>query len=171
MKTKEEILLERAKILKEPKQDIFSDTLSEAVLAFYLADEQYAFEAEYVKRVIALKHYTPLPCTPDYIMGIINLESRIIAIINLKTLFNLPDKGITNLNRLIILNYDGIEFGILADEISGRIEITKKDLQHSVPEIAGINTELIRGITSEKLIVLNTKELIKDKRLTINENI
>lgn len=169
MKTKLEILKERAEILKHPLYQEAETEKREAVVSFYLADEQYAIEASYVLRVIALKHYTPLPCTPDFIMGVINLESRIIAIVNLKSFFHLPDKGITNLNRLIIVSYDGIEFGILADEIIGRYEVGANDIQHAIPEIAGINAELIRGITKDKIIILNTKRLITDKRLMINE--
>lgn len=171
MVNKYEILKERAEKLKE-KIDIASqESNALKVLSFFLADERYALEAEFVKRVIALKYYTPLPCTPEYLMGIINLESTILAIIDLKKLFNLPDKGITNLNRVVIVNYEGIEFGIITDEIIGRENIDIKEIQTALPDIAGIDSSLIRGVTADKLIVLDTKKLILDERLTINDKI
>ncbi len=168
---KQKIFKERALKLRQEQPKVESRGRTISVLSFYLADEKYALESDYVERVLALKRFTDLPCTPDYILGIINIKGNIIAIVDIKKLFNLPDKGITNLNRVIILDHGGINFGILTDEIIGREEVELSELQGKLPNIAGIKSTLIRGITKERLIIINTGELFNDPRIIINEEI
>jgi purine-binding chemotaxis protein CheW len=104
-------------------------------------------------------------------MGIINVESRILALINIKKLFQLPDKGITNLNRVILLEHNGIEFGVLVDEVTGREQIDFAELRTGLPDIAGLDRKLICGVTPDRVIVINTQNLIADKKLYINEKV
>ncbi|MCF7911214.1 MAG: chemotaxis protein CheW [Candidatus Cloacimonetes bacterium] len=141
------------------------------VLTFFLADEKYGLEAEYVDRVIALKRFTDIPCTPDYILGMINVQGEILAVLDIKKLFRLPDKGITNLNRVIVVGYEGIKFGILCDEVAGREEVPENEMQAKLPNIAGIKSALIRGVTKDRLIIINTLEFFKDKRIIIDEKV
>ena len=168
---KQKIFKTRAEHLRQEIINEKQQTKTLPVLSFFLADEKYALEAEYVERVIALKRFTDLPCTPDFILGIINVLGKILAIIDIKKLFNLPDKGITNLNRVIIVKYKGIEFGVLTDEIIGREDVAVADLQENLPNIAGIKSLLVRGVTKDRLIIINTMELCKDKRIIIDEKI
>ena len=60
-----------------------------------------------------------MPCTPPFILGIINVRGQILAVIDLKRFFNLPDKGLSDLNKVIILRRGGLEVGLLADAVAG----------------------------------------------------
>ena len=94
------------------------DTLD--VIEFVLADESYAVESVHVREVYPLKELTPLPGTPAHVLGIINLRGQILSVIDIKRFFDLPPKGLGNLDKVIVLRSNAMEFGILADRIIGR---------------------------------------------------
>ena len=45
------------------------------VLEFALAYERYAVETQYVNQVAMLEQLIPLPCTPDFVLGVVNLQA------------------------------------------------------------------------------------------------
>jgi purine-binding chemotaxis protein CheW len=168
---KKKILKQRAMLLKiKPNnEEEFRDEL--AGIEFLLGDEHYFIESTFVVEVAHLKELTPLPGTPSTILGIFNLRGKILAIISLKKLINLPEKTITNHNRIIILKYQDIELGILADEIAGTSSILKNKLQLNIPGISEKQNDFLMGISPEGLIVLNTEKLLFDSRITINQKV
>jgi len=168
---KEKIFRERAELLSQTRERSENVQATISLLTFYLADEMYGVEAEFVERVIALKRFTDIPCTPDYILGMINVLGEILAVIDIKKLFKLPDKGITNLNRVIILENENYKFGILCDEVIGKEEVPLQEIQKSLPNIAGMKSALVRGVTKGRLIIINTQEFFKDKRIIIDDDI
>ena len=168
---KKKILKERADLLKiqVEKEEITGEQLE--VVKFLLADERYAIDANYVCEVIPLKELTQLPCTPDFILGIINVRGKIIAVIDIKKFFNLPEKGITELNRVIVVKHQDIELGILADEIIGSTHIFPDKLQTTIPTITGIQNDYLMGVTRDRLIILNIKEFLLNEKIIINEKV
>jgi len=72
----------------------------------------------FVREVYPLRDFTVLPGVPTYIFGIINVRGQILPVIDIKKFFNLPEKGLGDLNRVIILYNDQMEFGILSDVVT-----------------------------------------------------
>ena len=127
------ILKARAKTLaREPEREETAEAYLE-VVEFALAYEKYAIETAYIREIYPLKEFTPLPCTPPYVFGIINVRGQILSVIDIKKLFNLPDKGLGELNKVIILHLGDMEFGILADKIIGTRSIPLKKFNHRFP--------------------------------------
>lgn len=168
---KKKILKERADLLKiqVEKEEIPGEQLE--VVEFLLTDERYAIDANYVCKVIPLKELTQLPCTPDFILGIINVRGRILAVIDIKKFFNLPEKGITELNRVIVVKHQDIELGILTDEIIGSTHIFPDKLQSSIAAITDIRNDYLMGVTQDRLIILNIKKFLLNEKIIINEEV
>lgn len=168
---KKKILKERADLLKiqVEKEEITGEQLE--VVEFLLTDERYAIDANSVSEVIRLKDLTLLPCTPQFILGIINVRGKILAVIDIKKFFNLPEKGITELNRVIIVKHEDIELGILTDEIIGSAHIFPDKLQATIPTITGIQNDYLMGVTRDRLIILNIKEFLLSEKIIINEEV
>lgn len=168
---KRKVLKQRADLLKISikKEEVTGDQLE--VLEFKLSSEKYIVDSNFVTEVIPLKDLTPLPCTPEFILGIINVSGRILAVINIKEFLNLPEKGITNLNRIILLKYQDIELGILVDEIIGSTHIYPDKLQATISTLKGIQNDYLEGITEDRLILLNTKKFLTDETIIINEEV
>jgi len=141
------------------------------VLAFSLAGETYGVETCHVHEVCQLQDLTAVPCTPPFVAGVINLRGRIIAIIDLRTFFELPAKGLTELNRVIVLRGGSNELGLLADSIDGVCPVTASDLQEGLPTLTGIRQRFLKGITGRMLAVLDGDRLLSDAGLKVNEQV
>jgi purine-binding chemotaxis protein CheW len=91
---KRSILKARAQALAAEKKDETAQKEFIEIVVFRLASETYGIENSFIREVYPLKDYTPLPGTPPYVLGIVNVRGQIISIIDLKKLFNLPEKGL-----------------------------------------------------------------------------
>ena len=100
-----------------------------------------------------------------------NLRGQILSITDIRKFFDLPEKGLTNLNRVIILRNHDREFGILADDIVGMRTIALKDLQLSLPTLTGLRAEYLKGVTPDRLVVLEGEKLLTDDRLLVHAEV
>ena len=165
------ILKARARALaREPITEATESELLD-LLEFSLAYESYGVEMAYVKETRPLRDITPVPCTPPFVLGLINVRGRIISVIDIKRFFDLPKKGLTDLNKVIIMHAGEMEFGILADSIKGVRTIPLTDLQPSLPTLSGVREEYLKGVTRERTVVLDGKRLLGDRKIIINEEI
>jgi len=139
------------------------------VILFTLAAETYGIESAFVREVYPLRDFTALPGVPPYIFGIINVRGQILPVVDLKKFFNLPEKGLGDLNRVIILYNDQMEFGILADVVNGTKDIEPEDIVTVPATVTGIGEEYLKGVTKERLIVLNAARLLSDKNIVVND--
>ena len=165
------ILRARAQALARPPEKMpKAETLLE-VLEFRLAQERYAVETAQVGEVCPLKDLTPLPGTPPFVLGIVNIRGRILAVFDLKKFFELPPQGLTDLHRIVIVRCGDLEFGLLADAIVGVRSIAVDSLQPSLPTLTGIRAEYLKGVTSDALVVLDLARLMADPKIIVDEEV
>ena len=165
------ILRERALALAaEPGE---TQTLADSieVVEFLLAHERYAVESSYVREVYPLENLTPLPCTPGFVLGIVNLRGEILSVIDLKKFFELPEKGLTDLNKVIVLQSGNMLFGILADVIAGVRRIPVSDIQPSLPTLTGVREEYLKGVTPGRTVILDAEKLLTDESIIVQEQV
>jgi purine-binding chemotaxis protein CheW len=168
---KKEILQARAKILaREPDTTNQLESYID-VIEFYLAYEKYGIESIYVREVCPLRELTPLPCTPPFVLGIVNMRGEIISVIDLKKFFGLSETAITDMNKIIIVYSAEMSFGILADNVLGVYSISQNELQPSLATLTGIRADYLKGVTSERLIVLDIARLLSDKKIIVHEEV
>jgi purine-binding chemotaxis protein CheW len=169
---------EKTKILKERAKKLAASVKTEEVkeenlevVEFLLSQERYGFESQYIREAYPLENFTPIPCTPAFVLGVINVRGQILSIIDMGRFFDLPQKGITENNRVIILRSDDMEFGILADEISGVRMIPVSEIQQSLPTLTGIRAEYLNGVTNDRVTILDAKKILTDKNLIVHQEV
>lgn len=167
----QEILQARALVLAQEQSS--REVTGEAVeiLEFMLACERYAFEVHYIRQVALLEGLTPLPCTPAFVLGIVNLHGAILPVINLKSFFELPEKGLTDLNRIIVLQSEKALFGILADEIVSVRHILLADVHSSFPTLTGARKNYLKGVTPERVALLDAGKLLASENIIVQEQV
>jgi purine-binding chemotaxis protein CheW len=165
------ILKARAQALaREPRQEEAAGGYLE-VLEFLLAYERYGIEMSWVRETLPLRDITAVPCTPTFVLGLINVRGQILSVIDIKRFFDLPAKGLTDLNRVIVVQGEGMEFGILADAVCGVRTIPLAELQPSLPTLTGVREEYLKGVTKERTVVLDGKKLLSDRKIIVHEEI
>ena len=141
------------------------------VVEFMLAYERYAVESRYVREVSYLENLTPLPCTPAFVLGIVNLRGEIIPVIDLRKFFDLPEKGLTDLDKIIVLQSGKILFGILADTIVSVRRILLTHIQPSLPTLTGVRKNYLKGVTPERVVILDAERLLMDESIIVQEQV
>jgi purine-binding chemotaxis protein CheW len=58
-------------------------------LTFDLAEEEYGLEILRVREIIGMMDITPVPRTPDFVLGVINLRGKVIPVMDLRLKFGL----------------------------------------------------------------------------------
>jgi purine-binding chemotaxis protein CheW len=139
------------------------------VLVFRLGAETYAVEPQHVARVHALEHLTPLPGLPAFVLGIARVRGEMISVLDLRRLFELPEQGLGQLNRLIVLQSAHMRFGVLADAIEGMRRLPRGGLLASLPTLKGVRARYLLGVSEERIVVLDAARLLADERLVIDE--
>ena len=168
---KKAVLRARAKAMtQEPAQP--RDEASELeVVEFRLAHESYGLESRFVREVYPLKEFAPIPCTPSFVLGIVNVRGQLFSVVDLRKFFDLPIKGLTDLNQVIILQTDTMEFGVLADAILGVRQISRGNLQSSLPTLTGLRAEFLLGVTPERTVILDAAKLLASQDLIVHEDV
>jgi len=163
------ILKARAQVLAREPEGEGADGGMIEILEFRLAYENYGIESSFVREVYPLKAYTPLPDVPSFVLGIINVRGQIFSVIDLKKFFELPDKGLGDLNKVIIVSSPILEFGILADALIGVRSIQANEIQPPLPTLTGIRQEYLKGIGRDQLVLLDAKKLLSDRNLIVHQ--
>ncbi|MBI5034477.1 MAG: chemotaxis protein CheW [Chloroflexi bacterium] len=141
------------------------------VVVFMLANETYGIATEFVKEVQPLRDLTPVPCTPDFVVGVINIRGSIYSVIDIRSFFNVPPKEISELTKVILVNAGGLEVGILADDVSGATSVQISDIKPPLAAQNAVKDEYIQGVTPKMLIILNLEALLRDDRIIVHQEV
>ncbi|HDQ44063.1 MAG TPA: chemotaxis protein CheW [bacterium] len=168
---KRRILTERAKELALPVIEKKTDDSHVEVLEFLLSYEKYAMESRYVNEVFSMADFTHLPCTPDFVVGIMNLRGTILSLIDIRSFCDLPVQGLSNLNRVIVVENGQMKVGILADVILGIRQIPSASIQPPLSTMKGIRSDYLKGVTKEPLVIIDIQKILSDPQLIVDEEI
>jgi purine-binding chemotaxis protein CheW len=166
---KRRVLKERAGLLAQaaaPKDD---HAVTVQVLEFLLGSERYAIDTSSVREVNVLKEITPVPRTPDFILGVISVRGRICSVVDLGRVFGLPPSEPGPEARAIVVANRTMEFAIRADEVVGMRHVATAALQTSLPTLTGACQKYLRGVTAERVAVLDAQRLLTDDALVVRD--
>lgn len=141
------------------------------VIEFNLWNERFAFESKYIKEVYPLKELARIPCTPSFVLGLINVRGQIHSVIDLKRIFNLSVKEIDSQSRVIVLHYNEMDLGVIADVVLGSRLIPKSGIEPSLPTLRGIKEKYLKGITKDRLVILDAEVILESKEIIVHEEV
>lgn len=167
----DDILRARARALAQLPPTLPAAGSQLEILEFRLASERYAVETRHVQEVYPLRELTPLPCTPPFVLGVVNVRGRILPVLDLKKFFELPERGLTDLHRIIRVSGNDLDLGLLADVVVGTRNIAADSLQPSLPTLTGIRQDYLRGVNDERLVVLDLARILSDPKIVVHEEV
>jgi purine-binding chemotaxis protein CheW len=167
----QQVLRSRARALARSVEPADNAQASIAVLEFRLGAERYAVEARYVMEVLPLRMVTPLPCTPSFIAGLVNVRGRIVTVLDMKKFFGLPESGLTDLHRIIHVEGHGLDLGLLADISVGVHSIALAALQPPLPTARGRCADYLQGVTGDQVMLLDMARILTDPGIAVHEEV
>ena len=148
--------------------------LGEKYLNFVLLDEEYCIEITEVREIMALPEITPLPQTPDFIQGVINLRGHIIPIIDLKKRFQLSGGAYGERACVIVVEAAFGEaemlMGLVVDETKEVLTIPAERISELAYITARIKSQYIDGVADfgdHVKIILNIRKMFSEEEFTL----
>lgn len=127
----------------------------ERFVAFFLNDKLYAIPSFRVAEVIHPLSITPLPGSREWLLGVANLRGEILAVLNLKTLWNADSPALSEKAKLIVLHSEHSEtpFAFKVDRLSEIVTILDSEVrQVKEKDSPQIYAKVVRGASTFHLI-------------------
>ena len=167
----ERILRARARALAKPLEEPSARGEALDLCIFGLAGERYGVDAAHVVEVIQLPELVPVPCTPPVVLGVVNHRGRVLAVLDLRRLFDLAVHEPSKASRAVIVEAAGMTFGVFSDAVEGMVRVGAHEVGPPPVSLTGVRQAFIRGVTREMVAVLDIEALIRDPRITVNEEV
>ncbi len=171
------ILEERARLLARvpEKKGAFGETLE--LLTFHLGTEYIGIPTEGVHEIqpLSAHHWSRVPCAPDFIVGIVNLRSRIYSIMDLTVFFGLPRRPFSEKAHILLVkgshdsSYQEMELTLLTDDLDKVCRLRMEDLHPTPPTVSAKVQAHVRGVTADMMMVLDLESLLSDPNIIVSE--
>jgi len=119
-------------------------------LTFSLAGEEYGIGILKVKEIIGLMAITPVPRTPEYIRGVINLRGKVIPVVDLRLKFDMARAESTERTCIIVVEIVSgtakIFMGIVVDSVSEVLNIKSGEIENTPDFGSKLDTAYILGM-------------------------
>ncbi|TDX51356.1 chemotaxis protein CheW [Orenia marismortui] len=136
------------------------------IIVFDIGTEKFGVKITEVHEIIRMKEITELPIDSSYIAGIINLRGDIISVIDLRKRFALKDIKKTDDTRIIVVEFEGQNVGLIVDAVSEVLHIDENNIDTPPKSMSGIKNDYIRGIikiNEDIVVLLELDNLLKSK--------
>ncbi|NCD12531.1 MAG: purine-binding chemotaxis protein CheW [Epsilonproteobacteria bacterium] len=151
-----------------------SKVASNRFLTFYLEDEVYGVHISDVKEIIAMMKTTPVPKTPKFIQGVMNLRGNIIPVVDMRLKFDMPSIPPQMYTAIVIIKLDEKQIGFIVDKVEEVINVDDEHLSLP-PEFGGhIDTKFIKNMAQYKqkvVMILDLLALFGDEELSMVQNL
>lgn len=165
---KQAILQERADVLAQTPIVASKRENQVDVLEFMIAGEKFAVEAKYVREANKLTGVTALPCTPAFVLGLINFRGQILALLDLREFLELKTRDIDQTDlQIVVLQNEHIQSGFAVDEIIGISSIPERELQSPKQLVSSKVAPLLKGVRLDQLSLIDVEKLFADPRLVV----
>ena len=143
---------------------------NEAILVvFTLADGLYGVEVDQVREITAMRDVSPVPNSPDYVLGITNLRGQVTTVTDLKSRLGSTSSGETGTNqRIIVVESQEAPIGMVVDSVREVMRMPKGDID-PVPDIVNesdAEAKYTRGIgklkNGELIVLLDMEKVLEE---------
>ncbi|MEW6365401.1 MAG: chemotaxis protein CheW [Acidobacteriota bacterium] len=165
----EEILQARARALARPLQKDTQERTA-VLIIIRLGDQRYAIPLVKVVEIHPFESFAPVPGTPKFIKGVVNVRGMIYTVLDLCEFFSVRPDDASQTSQSVLIVEDGqTQLGLLVDEVIGISYYSPADIHSVKLNLPTIKAEHISGTTADGLAVLNMEELLADRRLLVED--
>ena len=98
---------------------------------FELSGQLFGLSIYDVQEILEKSPITPVPTTPNFLKGVINLRGNIVPVADIREILDLPVKNRSRDSRIMILNFKNAQIGILVDAVT---EVRRLEKLSVLPE-------------------------------------
>ncbi|MCD4828896.1 MAG: chemotaxis protein CheW [Candidatus Cloacimonetes bacterium] len=132
-------------------------------LTFRLMDETYGIHVSAILQIIAIPQITPIPKTPAFVKGVINLRGKIIPVVDLRLRFVLEHTEYDERTSIIIIRTSAGEgeifIGIIVDTVLEVLDIVSEQIEEKPSFGVKLDTDFILGMAKVKKTVVTLLDI------------
>jgi len=121
-------------------------------LTFSLEEEEYGIAIVKVKEITQMMNVTPVPHTPSYVKGVVNLRGKVIPVMDLRVRFNMPEIEYTDRTCIIVVEIyaddEMIQVGNVVDSVTEVLNVTEENIDDTPTFGTKVDTEFILGLAN-----------------------
>jgi purine-binding chemotaxis protein CheW len=143
-------------------------------LTYFLNDEQYGIEISQVREIIAMMKITPVPRTPRYISGVINLRGSIIPVVDTRKRFEMEEIEYTEQTAIIIIEIKKMSIGFIVDMVEEVLAIEDENISEPPKFGTNVNMEFIKNMARHNdavVMIMDMEKLFESEELNMLESI
>lgn len=143
-------------------------------LTFTLVGESYGVMILKVREIIGISSITPVPQTPEYVKGVINLRGKVIPIIDLRLKFGLEEAEHTEETCIIVVDIEGLLMGVVVDTVSEVLDIKGGEIEPPPSFGSSVRTDYILGVgkvAGEVKILLDIERVLTSEEISVMERL
>lgn len=154
-----------------PDNDIEENHHANQYLTFMLAGEEYGVDILSVQEIKGWDTVTPMPNTPEHILGIINLRGTIVPIMDLRKRFKLEAMPFGPTTVVIVVKVDVKNqqrtMGMVVDAVSEVYNVSNQELSPPPEFGCVVDMDFVKSLASidNKMIILLDLALIVQAEL------
>lgn len=145
---------------------------SERYLCFSLDKEEFAIPLLKVKEVIGVPDTTPIPQSPAYFVGLMNLRGSVISILDMRIKLGIKSNN-SEEATVVILDLGEVNLGLIVDCVNSVVEMSHEEIAQSPILSSSKSAEYISGVfrkTDHLVLLLDVeKTLSVEDRRTLNQ--
>ncbi len=108
------------------------------LVLFTLDDRRYGLPLSAVERVVRMVDVTLLPKAPQIVLGVVNVQGRVIPVVDLRRRFGLPERNFALTDQLVIARTVRRPVALVADAVSGVLEYSGREASGAQDIVPGI---------------------------------
>ena len=159
-----QILEERARALARPLEEAAAVVSPLELLTFSRGGSAYAIDGSDAVAVVPIADPTPVPGTPQAVLGVVNHRGRILAVVDVARLVAATEREGSPAALGIVVATGGASFVLLADTVPELVSL-------GAGEVAAAERPdgVVRGVTPTMAAVLDLAALARDPRIAVDD--
>lgn len=162
------VLQARAQRIKHSANTGTENDLSE-VLLVQVRGESYGLPVDGVLGIYENMPVTPLPGTPNFIAGMVNLRGNLVIVLDLAVILDVPGEPLSEQNALVVLAREDSHVAFIVNSVS---EVSELDIHNVTPTAALLNSKssnCLSGVLPNGTILLNIQQLLNEQSLIVDQ--
>jgi purine-binding chemotaxis protein CheW len=131
------------------------------VILFTLEGQHYGLRLSAVDRIVHMVEVTPLPKAPEIVLGVVNLQGRVIPVFDIRRRFRLPRREIQLSDHLIVAHTTRRAVALVVDSVTTVVELSEQELVE--PQEILPNLEYVEGVAKQEdgmILIHNLDEFL-----------
>lgn len=115
-------------------------------LTFQVGAQEYGVGILGVREIVGMLPITPVPGSPEAVLGVINLRGRVVPVLSLRTRFGMPQAPADPHNVIVIVEISGRSYGLAVDSVREVAVLGAGDLEPPPSYGLGVDAGMVRAL-------------------------